>query len=87
MLRIVLASVVLFGLLLGLYAALDWYMRWARRRSLEEEYSETPGQPLTQEDFVDRGLAQYERSTEKRLLLGVIFLPLLVIALLAFFIK
>lgn len=87
MLRIVLASVVLFGLLLGLYAVLDWYMRWTRRRALEDEYAESPGQPLTQEDFVDRGLAQYERSTEKRLLIGVIFLPLLVIALLAFFIK
>lgn len=87
MLRIVFASVVLFGLLLGLYAALDWYMRWARRRSLEEEYTEEAGQPLTMEDYVDRGLAQYERSIEKRLLIGVIFLPLIVIALLAFFIN
>ncbi|MCL5776970.1 hypothetical protein M1105_08240 [Limibaculum sp. FT325] len=87
MLRIVIASVVLFGLLVGLYAALDWYMRWARRRALEEEYAESRGQPLTQEDYVDRGLAQYERSLEKRLLVGVIFLPLIVIALLAFFIN
>ncbi|MBK0401292.1 hypothetical protein H0I76_19005 [Limibaculum sp. M0105] len=87
MLRIVLASVVLFGLLLGLYVALDWYMRWARRRSLEEEYTEDPSQPLTMEDFVDRGLAKYERSIEKRLLIGVVFLPLIVIAALAFFIN
>lgn len=85
MLRIVLASVVLFALLFALYVALDKYMRWTRRKVLEEEYAESATHALTREDYVDRGLAAYERSTEKKLLAGVFVLPLIVIGILAFF--
>jgi hypothetical protein len=62
-------------------------MRWSRRKQLEDEYASEPGHSLTREDYVDKGLAAYERSLEKRLLPAVVCLPLLVIAALAFFIN
>ena len=87
MIRIVLASLAVFAILLGIYIALDSFMRWNRKRELEAEYRSRAGQPLTRDDYIGRGLAEYERSTEKKLLLGVFLLPLLVIGLLAFFLK
>jgi len=84
MIRVVMATVILFAILVAVYLALDYYMRWARRRELETEHAEGTGSALTREDYVDRGMADYRRSWEKKLLIGVFAIPLIVIVLLAF---
>lgn len=84
MIRVVLATAVLFAILSAIYIGLDRYMRWARRRELESDYAEGGETALTREDYVDRGMAEYRRSWEKRLLIGIFVIPLLVIVLLAF---
>lgn len=84
MIRVLMASVILFAILAAVYLALDVYMRWAKRRQLESEHAQGAGSALTREDYIDRGMAEYRRSWERRLLVGVFLVPLLVIALLAF---
>jgi len=76
--RIVLLFAVLFVIYLGLVA----YARWQRRQVLAEEYASGDGGALTQEDYISKGLAEYERSWERKLLYGVFVLPLIVGAIL-----
>ena len=75
MFLLLLRVVLLFGLLTAIYAGLDVYMRWDRRKRLEEEHAAGAAPALSREDYVMRGLAEYERSWEKRALLGVFLLP------------
>ena len=63
---------ILVGFLALIYIALAVYMRWDRRRSLEEEHDEGAAPGLSREDYVAKGLAAYERSWEKKALYGVL---------------
>jgi hypothetical protein len=82
MFLVVLRVVILFAVLFAIYAGLVAYMRWDRRKTLEEEYAAGAGGPLTQEDYVSKGLAEYERSWERKALYGVFLVPVVVGAIL-----
>lgn len=75
--------VALFALLAVAYAAIAWYARWERSKALEDEYHERGETALTREDYVARGLTRYDRSWEKRALLGIFVVPPLLVFLLA----
>jgi len=83
MFAVVMRFAVLMAVLTAIYVALNWYMRWDRTRRLEAEHSSGEGGALTREDYVARGLADYDRSWEKKLLLGVYVAPILVALILA----
>jgi hypothetical protein len=68
----------LMAVLSAIYMALDWYMRRDRARRLESEHASGVGNALTREDYVAKGLAEYDRSWERKLLLGVFVLPLVI---------
>ena len=87
MVRYVVTAIVVFGILLVIYLAADRYMRWDLRRRLEDEHADQPQAPLTRDDFVQKGLADYERSPEKKVLLLIFVIPFAVIALLALFLN
>jgi hypothetical protein len=78
MFPVVMRFAILMGILSAIYIALGWYMRWDRTRRLEDEHASGQGGSLTREDYVSKGLAEYDRSWERKLLLGVFILPILV---------
>ena len=78
MFLVVLRVVLLFALLFAIYAGLAFYMRWDRRKTLEAEHAAGATTALTTEDYVAKGLAEYERSWERKLLYGVFLLPVVV---------
>ena len=78
MFPVVLRFAILMAVLSAIYIALGWYMRWDRTRRLEDEYASGQGGVLTREDYVSKGMAQYNRSWAPKLLLGVFILPILV---------
>lgn len=87
MVRYVLLAIAIFGVLLVIYLATDRYMRWDLRRRLEDEHADQKDVPLTRDDYVQKGLAEYERSPEKKVLLAIFIIPFVVIALLALFLN
>lgn len=78
MLRVLIVIVALMAVLTAIYIALSVYTRWEKIRELEAEYAEGRGKSLTREDYVQRGLAEYDRSTRKKLILAVFAAPVLV---------
>ncbi len=68
---------ILMAVLSAIYIALGWYMRWSLTRQLESEHASGEGAALTREDYVAKGLVEYERSWERKLLWGVFILPVL----------
>ena len=68
------------AVLVAIHRGLDWYLRYDTVRRLEKEHARGEGGALTREDYVARGLARYERSWERRLLLAVYVVPFLVMA-------
>jgi len=78
MFLVVLRLLIVFAVLAAIYVALVAYMRWDRRKTLEEEHAAGAGGSLTREDYVSKGLARYERSWERKLLYGVFAIPVVV---------
>jgi hypothetical protein len=83
MYAVVLRFAILMGMLTVVYVGLDWYMRRDRIRRLNEEHAAGEGAALTREDYVTRGMARYDRSWERKLLLGVFVFPILATLILA----
>jgi hypothetical protein len=52
-------------------------MRWDQTRRLNDEHASGKGSALTREDYVAKGLVDYSRSWERKLLLGIFILPIL----------
>lgn len=77
MFPVVMRFTILIAVLIAIYLGLDWYMRRDRTRRLEKEYANGQDTSLTREDYITRGLAEYDRSWERKLLLGVFILPFL----------
>ena len=77
MFPVVMRFAILMAVLSAIYIGLGWYMRWDRTRRLENDFSSGEGGRLTREDYVAKGLADYDRSWERKLLLGVFILPIL----------
>ena len=77
MFPVVMRFAILMAVLSAIYIGLGWYMRWDRTRRLEDEHASGQGGALTREDYVAKGLSKYDRSWERKLLLGVFILPIL----------
>ena len=78
MLRVLVVIVAMIAVLTAIYIVLDTYARRRRARELEAEYASRGSQALTREDFVQRGLAEYERSVPRKLILAVFAAPVVV---------
>jgi uncharacterized iron-regulated membrane protein len=78
MFLLLLRVIVVFGLLAAIYFAVLAYMRWDRRKTLEEEHAAGAAPSLSREDYVLKGLAEYERSWERKALYGIFLLPVLI---------
>lgn len=87
MIRVVLVLVAVMAVVYAVYIACDRYLRWDERRRLEERHARGEAGNVNREDYVQKGLADYERSTEKKLLIGLFAVPFVVIALLALLAK
>lgn len=77
MFPVVMRFAILMAVLTAIYVGLDWYMRWDRTRRLRDEHASGEGAALTREDYISKGLAEYDRSWERKLLLGIFVLPVL----------
>lgn len=78
MFPLLMRAALLVGFLVAIYIALSLYMRWDKRRTLAEEHASGAAPGLSEEDYISKGLAAYERSWEKKALYGVFLLPVLV---------
>lgn len=70
--------VIIFLILTVVYIILSQWSRWRERVRLREDYraqSELFRETDTQDDFVARGMAEYNRSLRPKLFLGVYFIP------------
>lgn len=72
-----------FVVLSVIYVALSIYSRSVRREKLEEAW-EAQGQPGAREDFVRDGLADYDASLRRKLILGVYVIPVIVVGTLIY---
>jgi hypothetical protein len=77
MFPVVMRFAILMAVLSAIYIALGWYMRWDRSKRLNDEHASGKGSALTREDYVAKGLVDYSRSWERKLLLGIFILPIL----------
>ena len=77
MFPVVMRFAILMAVLSAIYIGLGRYMRWDRTRRLEDEHASGKGSALTREDYVAKGLVDYNRSWERKLLLGIFVLPIL----------
>ncbi|MEM8792036.1 MAG: hypothetical protein AAGE80_10485 [Pseudomonadota bacterium] len=75
---VVLRLVILFAILSVIYIALSAYARYDERKRLQSEHSAGAGGGLSREDYIDRGMAVYERSWQKKALYGVFVFPMAV---------
>jgi hypothetical protein len=79
--------VVGFVVLTIVYICLSLYSRSVRRRKLREEWNEASlaGDPPSDFDtFMDKGMAEYDGSLRKKLILGVYVVPTLLIGLIIY---
>lgn len=87
LIRTMVAAIVILGALYALYIIADRYLRADTRRKLEDRHASGEAGNVNREDYVQKGLAEYERSFEKKLLIGLFAVPVAVIALFAMLAK
>ena len=78
----VIRLIILFAILAAVYLALSQYSRWTRRKTLEAEYDAADTHEDARDEYIARGMAEYEHSLSKYLLLGIFVVPIAVVALL-----
>ena len=86
MFAVVMRIAILMAVLTAIYISLNWYLRWDRTRQLDDEYAAGDDRALTREDFIAKGMSDFDRSWQRKLLWGVYIIPILIalgIALLA----
>ncbi|MEM7505387.1 MAG: hypothetical protein AAF415_01475 [Pseudomonadota bacterium] len=81
---VALRVLILFAILMVVYIGLSAYDRYLQREKLKSEHMTGEGGGLSQEDYVHKGLANYERSWRRKLLYGVFVLPFMAILLLVY---
>lgn len=81
--RVLVAMIAVGALLYALYLIADRYLRNDTRRRLEEEHARGDAGNINREDYVQKGLAEYERGVEKKLVIGLFSIPVIAIVLLA----
>ncbi len=74
--------VIIFAILSAVYAVLSVTANVRERQKLRSEYHKQETVE-SQQDFVERGLRQYNRSIRPKMLLGIYFIPLAIFAGLA----
>jgi len=74
---------VAFLIMLLVYFVLSWWSRSVRREKLEQEWDESI-QSGDRGAFVEQGLADYDGSLRRKLILGVFVVPYLVMAVLIY---
>lgn len=78
MVLVVLRIAALLAVLIAIHFALDWWLRRTRRRQLEREHAEGMAGNQSRDEYLARGLAAHERSWERRLLVGIYLVPILI---------
>ncbi len=78
LLRVLVVIVAIIAVLTAVYIALDAHARRRRARELEAEYAAGASRALTREDYVQRGLAEYDRSVPRKLIAAVFAAPVIV---------
>ena len=73
---VALMRLVIFGfvLLTGVYLGLSWYSRSVRRRKMQVDW-EAAGKPGDRDAYIEAGMAQYEQSLRRRLILLIYVVP------------
>lgn len=84
MVRVFVIVVACIAVLTAIYVVLTGLARRRRARELAAEHAAGKGAALTREDYVARGLAEYERSRPRFLLAGILASPLIVLLILIF---
>lgn len=84
MLGLVIRLTVLFAILTVIYVLLTKYFRWNRERELKTRFDSGEVRANDRESYVARGMAKYENSLTKKLLLGVFLLPIGIVVLLIY---
>jgi len=79
------ARLAFFGfiVLTVLYVILSWYSRSIRRGKLETAFDEEV-KTGDRDAFIKEGLARYDRSLRRKLILGVYVVPVIVVAALIY---
>jgi hypothetical protein len=72
-----------FIVLTVIYVCLSLYSRAVRREKLRAEWHEGP-QDIDKETFVDQGLAEYDTSLRRKLILGVYVVPVIVVSVIIY---
>lgn len=78
MLAVVVRVALFLAVLVALHLALDWWLRRERRRRLERDHDAGYGGRLSREEYLARGLADYDRSWGRRLLALIYVVPVLI---------
>lgn len=83
MLALVELIVVGFVFLSVIYVGLSMYSRRLRRGKLRHKWQNGP-RVVDMDSFVRRGLAKYDRSIRRKLILGVYIIPVCVVILIIY---
>ncbi|MEO3417381.1 hypothetical protein AAFO92_22210 [Roseovarius sp. CAU 1744] len=75
--------VIGFVVLTVIYVSLSLYSRSVRRSKLKTWWEEE-GRPGDLESYVEKGLAEYDGSLRRKLILGVYVVPICVVALIIY---
>lgn len=76
--------VIGFVVLSVLYVVLSLWSRSVRRRKLLRQW-EKAGRPGDRERFVEEGLAEYDDSIRRKLILGVYVVPVCIVVAIIYF--
>jgi hypothetical protein len=76
--------VIAFVVLTIVYICLSLYSRAVRKGKLRAEWDENQG-PGDRESFVQQGLADYDGSLRRKLILGVYVVPTIIVAAIIYF--
>lgn len=75
--------VVGFIVLSVIYVCLSLYSRAVRKGKLRAEWHEGP-QEQSLDEFLDEGLAEYDVSLRRRLILGVYVIPVILVSVIVY---
>ncbi len=76
--------VIGFVILTIIYVSLSFYSRAVRRGKLKTWWEEE-GRPGELDAYVEKGLAEYDGSLRRKLILGVYIVPICVVTLIIYF--
>lgn len=77
---------IVFGFLFlsVIYLCLSWYSRSLRREKLENQWDEEKPDGISRQDFVDKGVAEYNSGLRPKLLLLVYVVPTIAVAVVVY---